>query len=389
MLRNKAIIAIMIAELALALALITNSIEIIRLRYSAIAVVTGLREDGLYILELGREDQASPSDSDLNEVLAALESAPHVVSAAASNAAPLMANEWPVDVSTALGSEFRVQAAEYVVSKGGISTLGLTILSGQDFAAEDYMAFDQVVPNAPSVILTKALATRLFPGGNAVGSQLYLGSRSYVIVGVVGQLTRPSLQAQSEADMSLLMPARPSGRFSSFILLRASNEVNLEDIRSAISSVGGLYARNIREYPRVREELQERDWYILWTMFFVAAISLFTAVFGIYALSSLWVRQRIHGIALRRVLGATRDDILMMVIVENQLICLMGILLGVIAAATVNHLASSAYGLGDLRAIPIVACSFALMIAGLASSIPLARSAAATEPAAALRRALT
>ena len=96
-----------------------------------------------------------------------------------------------------------------MVSEDGLKTLGLRLLEGRDFAASEYV--DDGADWIPSVIVSKALAQRLFPDQGAVGQSIYVfGDKPHRIVGIVEHLPRPrdGGSPAAEYDMSMLFPLR-------------------------------------------------------------------------------------------------------------------------------------------------------------------------------------
>ena len=117
-----------------------------------------------------------------------------------------------------------------------------------------------------------------------------------------------------------------------------------------------------------------------------ASTALVLASVGIYGVMSYSVNRRTHELGVRMALGATRGDVLKLVVREGMALAASGMAVGILAALGLTRLlANLLYGVRSTDPATLVAVSLALgIVAFLATYIP-ARRATQVEPMNALR----
>jgi ABC-type antimicrobial peptide transport system permease subunit len=117
-----------------------------------------------------------------------------------------------------------------------------------------------------------------------------------------------------------------------------------------------------------------------------AGLALLLAVVGIYSVMSYSVSRRTNEIGIRVALGASRGDVLLLIVRQAMLLALIGSAIGIAGALGLSRLmASQLYGVRPTDPITFVTVSALLMIVSLAASYFPARRAMRVEPMAALR----
>ena len=117
----------------------------------------------------------------------------------------------------------------------------------------------------------------------------------------------------------------------------------------------------------------------------IMALLLTVTALGIFGTTSFSVTQRIKQIGTRRALGATRPEILRYFLVENTLISLLGIVLGLAGAYALNVVLVTRYAGSKLGPGLVVAGVLILWLVGVAATVVPARRAARLSPALATR----
>jgi predicted permease len=211
------------------------------------------------------------------------------------------------------------------ISPGFFSTLGVSLTEGRDFDWSDDVA------HPPVVIVNRALESRLFPPGDAVGARIQLGSRGEAtIVGVVPDVSSGDFRLRDLPEVYSCLLQTPQFMNASVIV-----------VRTAGSTPGGATIRQVIEaagrhrVPVFRTIAGEMDqfWLREQTMASVAAafgaLSLLTCGLGLYALLDQSVRVRRREFGVRLALGASAGRLLRMVVVDGGRIAAMGLVLGI------------------------------------------------------------
>lgn len=382
--KNKLIVSILLVEIALAFAVIANTAQIVRERFSLVRLDTGLDEENLFVVEIGRVGISRVSRDDILQNIAAARAIPGVVAASAINSVPLGGGEWTVSISDKPGSiKAPIEVAEYVVAPAGLDALGLNLLSGRDFAADDYVGFENSLPSSPTILLTKKLAKNLFGTEQVVGRLVYLSGQPKTVIGVISGFIRPSLQGKEASHNSVVLAGLPGPNLEKYLAIRFTGDAsNLSgSLSDGIKRVrSDQYVSSVMSFSERKHIYQSNDRYLISVMSVASLIALLVGAFGIYALSSLWVRQRKASMGIRRMLGATRLQILQFVLLENLTLTLSGCVLGVLLAYFLNGISMSVYQMGELSISHLLLCSMVLVLIGQVAVWVPARKVAECDP---------
>jgi ABC-type antimicrobial peptide transport system permease subunit len=141
-----------------------------------------------------------------------------------------------------------------------------------------------------------------------------------------------------------------------------------------------------RTMDEIKSNILSGDRFTMVLYFSFAVLALLLAAVGIYGVMAFTVAQREHEIGLRMALGASRNNVVGLILKEAMILALLGLGLGLIGAFFVGRaMHSTLYGIAsiDYASVSVVALVL-LSVALLASWLP-ARRASAVEPMQALR----
>ena len=397
---------LVVAEIAIALVLLTTAGSFLRSYQKMLAVDPGFRPEHVlaasYQLPMKQYSTQTSVDNFSRDVIDRLMTKPGVVAAGITNSLPT-ANNGGLAAYTVEGqpaASWKLTFAAFVITDGEyFRAMGIPLMAGRTFTPEDRAG-------APLVVLVnEAMAKHCWPGQSALGKRIHVGNprKGYpwaTVAGVVGNTVlgprdtpvadvwympaeQPAILYGAGAPENLIQPA------GGFIVLRSSldPEQMVRVLRSSVAEVDPLLP--LDQVASMKEamanvEAPRRFNTDLMTGFAGAALLL--ALTGIYAVVAFSVTLRAREIAIRMALGAQRKSIARMVLLSGLKLAFAGCALGVLGSLAVSRLVGS-FLFGVSATDPLVyAATIATMcgISILATALP-ANRAASTDPVLALR----
>ncbi|MEO8778598.1 MAG: FtsX-like permease family protein [Rhodanobacter sp.] len=397
--RHKITATLLILEIALTCAIVCNAVFLIHQRLQRMDMPSGIAEHDLLQIQFAyigdRPDACAQAQTDLTT----LRQIAGVQAVALANQLPLSGH----DMSNS-GIKLRphqrqntIEAASYY-GQNLLATLGVRLISGRDFQPDELLDLKAVMPalhsgnmkNLPhTVIVAQAVATRLWPGQNALGKTIYVGDDIPLqVVGVSAPLARPD-HLQKGVQYSVVFPIRLTATEGGSYVIRTSPQDRGQVLKSALATLRRLDPNRIvleqRTYDELRHGFFENDRAMTGMLLGVIAALLIVTALGIAGLASFWVGQRRRTIGVRRALGATRGDILRYFQTENFLLATIGIVPGMVLAYGMNLLLMSHYELPRLPVIYLPMGAIVLWLIGQLAVLGPALRAAAVPPIVATR----
>jgi putative ABC transport system permease protein len=273
------------------------------------------------------------------------------------------------------------------VSPGYFRALGIPLKEGRDFTAND----DQ--RNAPCVrIVNETLARLFWRGEDPVGKQLpgtCPKNAPALIVGLVADSKQDSMDSQVLPEVYHPYAQFPFASFLvTFVVRTSSNPTDVAAaVRRAVWEVDhDQPVVQVRTMENVISESMWRQRVSASLLGAFAGIALVLAAVGIYGVFSYSVSQRIHEIGIRMALGASRGDILRMVVGQGLLLTGLGLAAGVVAGLSLTHLLGSLlFGVRPRDPLTFIGLSVLLAVVALLACYFPARRATRVDPMVALR----
>src|SRR5882724_1986545 len=336
--------ALVVVEVTLALVLLVSAGLLLRSLQHLFAVAPGFDASHLLTLQVQTSGHRFNGDGTtyrfFAQALEAVGHVPGVTAAAFTSQLPLSGD------SDIYGLQFESSpndpqqdhgAFRYAVTPGYFETLGIPLRSGRLLDAHD-------VAGAPAAaLISEAFAKRKFPGQDPIGQRVHIGRIDlpwYTIVGVVGDVKQTSL-AVSQSDAVYITPTQwyaADNSMSLVVRARGGAAALAPAIRNAIWSVD-------KDQPIVRvatmddllaaSAAERRFALILFQSF--ALVAMVLAAAGIYGVLSGSVTERTREIGVRLALGASRGDILMLVVRQGMTLTGLGVVIGLSGAMAASQ----------------------------------------------------
>jgi ABC-type antimicrobial peptide transport system permease subunit len=244
----------------------------------------------------------------------------------------------------------------------------------------------------PAVVVSESFARREFPEGAALGHRIRLDvppneETWLTIVGVVADVK--NLGLDRPADVAVYQPLAMNPFHYIRIVARITDDPwsIARPIRAAVQRIDPLvpvfHVQPMNDY--VASSMAQRRFVLaLMTTFGGLAVAL--AVIGLYGLLSHQVVLRTMELGIRAALGATKWDLLSLIVSRALALTAAGVVLGAtLAVASTRALASLLFGVSPLDGATFAATGFLLVAAGAAACCLPALRAARVDPMTAIR----
>jgi len=339
LMRSKVAMILIGLQVALTLAIVCNALFIIGQRLERMHRPSGINEADTFWFSSTGFGQGFDAQAVQQSDLAVLRQLPGVAAATSTNTVPMSEGGWSSGLSLQPKQKTSTaQSAFYLVDQEAMNTFGTTLVAGRNFKPEEIKqtAFgDRLQP--PVIIVSKALADKMFPDGDALGKSIYMDEDppTSTIIGIVERLQQPWMSSDT-VEYSTFVPVYMPYSNSTRYLVRAEagrrdevmKAVEVKLLEANPSRIIG----KLRTIENTRKEAYADDRAMAIILSTVIFCLLTITALGIVGMASFWVAQRTKQIGTRRALGATRTDILRYFQTENFIITTMGLIAGGILA---------------------------------------------------------
>lgn len=391
LLRNRTGAVLVALQISIALAVLVNAVYIVQQRLELIGRPTAIDDANIFVVSSTGFTRDFDTAASMREDLAYMRGVPGIIAATPVNALPLSGGGSATNLNTVPGAPAKGKNGNYFqMDEQGMQTLGLRLIAGRTFTANDVLPASTTVQSSYSsqIIMTKALADALFPAGEALGKTVYdVDDRPMTIIGITESMLgswvtsdHPNWvfftpQLPPGTDIRYLVRAEPGRRDA--LMRTVEDHLSKSDPNRAIN-----YVRSLELYKN-RSYLGDRNMGI----FLASVTTLLLAItsLGIFGLATFNVSTRTKQIGTRRAVGARRGDIIRYFLVENWLINTGGVFLGCVMALAVGYWLSREYQLPRIDLYYLVGGALLLWAIGLMAAWQPARRAAKVSPALAAR----
>jgi putative ABC transport system permease protein len=390
-LRRRARAALVITEVALAVAITTGAVLLLRSFLSVTHVNPGFDANGLLTWQIN----LPPHLTNINDRLAfyrdfftRMEALPGVVSVGGTTRVPLgstsvstslQRESHPLPVSEQPEVQFRRAMHNY------FQAMGIPIRRGRGFEPTD------ILTAPPVAVINDTMANRFFPNQDPIGQHIRIGPAPTgpwtTIVGVVGDVRHGGLEEQPRPEMYINYLQGPP--VSPFIVLRTTGDpaALAEAVRAEMRRIDkNMPVYEMRTMSTLRSDAISTRRYILLVVGAFGVLALGLAAIGVYGVMSLIVSERTREVGVRLALGAQPSQLLGMIVGQAARLGAIGVAIGLLVALPMAQLIhGQLYGIRSLDPATFVSVPAALLlISALAALVP-ARQAMRIDPVEALR----
>jgi putative ABC transport system permease protein len=248
-------------------------------------------------------------------------------------------------------------------------------------------------------VLGSEISNKLFPRGDALDKTIKIGPANFKVVGVLTEQGSTLLGAfnpdnQVFVPIGTIFKNFASRHFGTVTInVRAASPELLEDTKAeaegVMRKIRGLSYDEPNDFTINQQEgltnfLDSITIVIKIAGLFITGLSLFVGAIGIMNIMFVSVKERTREIGLRKAIGATRRTILAQFLLESSVICLIGGLIGLIAAILLSLMLNQFFPTSIQYDVVILAI-FISLLTGIISGLAPAYSAAKMDPVDALR----
>jgi predicted permease len=293
-------------------------------------------------------------------------------------------------------TSFFVQGRTYSVSERGDSinrlvitpnffgAMGIPMRAGRTFDSRDTETSQKVV------VINETAARKYFPNDDPLGRRFGNSPETSGTLEIVGILSDAKYDSvRDPAPPTMYVPYLQTRVSSAVIALRTTGDPTsvMKELRTTVGQVDpNLPVMDVStQIEQVeRRFLQEKIFAQAYALF--GGMALLLASIGLFGLMSYSVSRRTNEIGIRMALGAQRDHVLRVVLLESLILAVVGVVIGVGAALGLSRfVATLLFGLAPTDVLTMtLAVAVMLAVSALAGYLP-ARRASRVDPMVALR----
>ena len=384
---------LVVSEVALSLVLLIGAGLMIRSLSRLRSVDSGMDTNNIALtdIRLSQVKYAKPVQqlAFYDRLLQRLRTLPGVESASAIDIMPLsdggsiqpIAVEGRPVVPMAEQPEVAVRVVEFDFMR----TMHIPLLEGRRFTNAD------IADSPGSILISDAMAKRIWPGENPIGKRLtltFFPEKIQEVVGVVGNVKQDGLDI-AEPAATLYLPMAQAPRQFMTVLMRTSAQPG-----ALAPAVANAVHEIDREQPLLdvitmdmvlADSLSHQRFNMLLLGAF-AGLAVLLAAIGLYSVLAYSVRRRVREIGVRMALGAQRMDVIRMILGQGVRLALIGVAIGVVAAFVLTRLmASQLFEVSVTDPLTFGGVALMLIVVAIAACYIPAQRAAKVDPMVALR----
>jgi len=366
---------LVVTQIALSLALLVSSGLFLRTLRNMAYANPGFDQDHVLTASVGLNIVGYPEEripETRDRILSRVSALPAVTVASIADWIPLSLSRKTADAypeGYVPRPHESIEVGRVDVTPRYFETLGIPIIEGRDFTRDD----DKMAPRV--LIIDQTAAQRYWPGQDALGKKLSIWGELFTVVGVARNSKHLVLNERPGPMVYMCYYQQPDWE----LIVQVKTRGNPADVGPAVERAihevdGGLPVFDVRT---MRETTAMASIFAVIESTFAgifAVIALMLAVTGIYGVVAYRTRLRTHEIGIRVALGASRGDVLRLVLRQ-----------GLLSFALTRFIASLLYGVEANDPVTVIAVVIVLAVMSLLACYLPAQRAMRADPVAAIR----
>jgi putative ABC transport system permease protein len=391
--RNRLQSAFVVAQVAVALTLLSGAGLLIRSFVQLVKVNPGFQTDGLLVVRIALGDEYREDNRQVTyfqELTKRLKSLPGVNDAAAATVLPMNLFGIDFDVpyhrtdqaeptsATAPKAKFRAATPDY------FRAMGIPLIEGRSFLEQDRNDSPKVV------VVNQLLAERVWPGERPVGKRLrfvWADWQTYEVVGVVGNTKSYGLVENWQPELFVSHAQIPYTVMN--VVIRTSGDpaaITAAARRTILDQDPDQPPHSIVAMGDLISDSIARERFAMTWLVVLAAIALALASVGIYSVISHVTTQRTREVGIRLALGAQTSDVMSLVMRNGVTLALIGVAIGLAGSLAMTQLIESLlFGVTASDVTTLASVSTLMIVVSILASYIPARRATKVDPLVAIR----
>ncbi len=378
---------LVVAQIALSLALLVTSGLFLRTLRNISSGNPGFEQDHILTASVGLSIAGYP-DSEVSEIrhkiLDRVAALPGVTVASLTDWVPFNFNRKTVDAYPEgyvprPHESLEVRRAD--VTQRYFETLGIPILEGRTFTPDD----NEKAPGV--VVVDQTAASRYWPGQDPVGQKLTIWGHPFTVVGLVKNSKHNLMNELPEPMIYMSYFQEPDKEMTVQVKTRGNPADMAPVLEQTIHQVDGRLP--VFDVRTMRETTQMSSMFAVMQSTFAgmfAMIALILAATGIYGVVAYRTQLRTHEIGIRVALGASRADVLRLVLMQGVRLTIAGLILGLaLALGLTRFIAGLLYGISATDPLTLIAVVVMLGAMALLACYLPAHRAMRVNPVSAIR----
>jgi len=379
--RSKAGAVLLFLQVALTTAIVSNAAFMINDNLTYLNEDTGYPQQEIFsftVMTFGKDIDLS-QQAEVDEAM--IRNIPGVINASLSQAVPLSGggSSTSVRLKPLPQPSKEARLAYFYGDENALETFGVKLIAGRNFRPEEVMITDNFHDNGPNtIIISNMLAESLFDEGTGLGESIRVNGRALEVIGIVDVMESAWPRAEDSGTTGII-PFINAQNYQHFLVRTEANEratiMKLIE-EKMLQAYNKRVIINVDGLDESKDSYDATDVLMMRMLMVLVVILVLVTALGIFGLTQFNISKRTKQIGTRRALGARKSAIVRYFLVENAIVCAVGLVLGSVAAIFLGRALMQTYSIDALEIqYVVVTALFMLAVSLLAVVVPAVRAA--------------